>query len=236
MRDVSLDSDRCDWLVELTNGTLVDVVRDILQGYYLGVIRELVASEGDERDELAYQTLEWTVEQLADRNLSELAWGIDWVTKRQLLADYEAAGDRGLLVCNQYAFVDGQIRQYVEAGTLAGEQESLFDLHLALEFTASHLTEGVDLSASSISDALSRPPVGTRESLRAHLIRVHEKEIVAANWEKLYFSDGSFLTLPDPTQALCFVSEGTDNLAQHAAAAVVGADRIGEDRGYESVS
>ena len=114
-KEISQDTQECDWEIQLKNGERTDAV-SILQ-FYLGAIEKMQESEGGERskwDEIGLKGLKELIEDLEARSLEKYVDGIEWVTKLALLVNYEPrSAFEGMGICNQYAVVDESVLYYL---------------------------------------------------------------------------------------------------------------------------
>lgn len=198
---VSLDGEGMAWQVDLRGGRRVDAVADLLEGFYLQRVGELVDREGDAEDRAAFEVLAWTVRRLAERDLGALEWGLDWVTKRRLIEEYGVHAQVAAALCNQFSYIDSGVEWYLDRPVDESLRDSLFEPDLAVGFAIERLPVGERGLPALVQTALKEPPSHTREASRLSLLRRFESDVVRAGWERLYFRDGRVVVFGDPTGA-----------------------------------
>jgi len=186
IKGLTLDTEQCNWSVALEDGTEVDAMADVMEGFYLAGVEEMM-SEGDpsEGDKTAFKLIEATLQGLGERRLELFIDGIDWVTKKALVEEY-AGGATGeqLAVVNQYALIDGSVLEYIDKEP--GETQTTFSWADSLDFAGDAipwvdwdgLTEKVEM-------ALKTGPEGTREYIRCLVAREFPFLVESIEWESI---------------------------------------------------
>lgn len=205
-KELSLDTQECEWKVRLKNGEMTDAV-SILQ-FYLNAIAEMQESEGIEVSkwaEIGLNCLNELVKDLEARRLEDYVDGIDWVTKLALLVNYEPKSpSEGISICNQYALLDESV-MYLYFHGLDDEKRSidradkrdypcLFNPEDSLAFAKSKLRQ-VDWSSlpERVRYAVGNAPEQTRDFFRAKLLKGYGSQIKKVNWSKLVLGEATIL-------------------------------------------
>lgn len=198
-RALTMEPEVDRWEVRLRNGQRVKVLEDLLEGFYLARLDRWLERAGDRGDRRAFEVLQRVVRRLAEGRIEEFCWGLDWVTKLELLGAYQARGESAVHVMNQYALVDGGIGYYRDPAISTGACDSLYDPAAALKFAREHLPwEPWNELAGCLARGLREGPSGTREGLRSYVLRELEEDIEAASWWRFRLRDGTALELPEP--------------------------------------
>ena len=196
-RQLSLSWDPSKWKVQLDDGRTVDALRDILGGFYLEKIAQLVAQEGSPSDRAVVELLSKVITQLATGDFDSLVHGLDWVTKLALLEEYGAHGEEALLVCNQFSLIDEAVRWYLGEEIDLETCDSLHDARASFDYAESRLPDNTGAHLQkSIATAMLNGPIDTREYLRCAILRKFGREVLQISWEKIYFH-GGVICLPD---------------------------------------
>jgi hypothetical protein len=186
IRRLTLDTEQCDWRVALEGGAEVDAIADVMEGFYLAGVEEMI-SEGNpsEGDRMAFKLIEATLQGLGERRLEIFIDGIDWVTKKALVEEYAGGGSgEGLAVVNQYALIDGGVLEYI--GEEPGETQTTFSWADSLDF-ARDTIPWVDWGglAEMVETALRTGPEGTREYIRCLVAREFPFLVESIEWESI---------------------------------------------------
>lgn len=220
IKEISGDTEACEWKVTVQDGRKVDPLAEILEGFYLAGVEEMI-SQGDPSpdDRLAFNLLDATVQVLNERRLEYLLDGIDWITKKMLIEEY-APNDLNdaLGICNQYALIDGTVLGYLGEELNVDERETTFSLERSFEF-ARDAIPAVDWGSMSIliGNALRRGPEDTREYIRCLAAREFPFLLNSVEWERINFHSAS-INLEEPfkfNKAMCgeVLEASTENLA-----------------------
>ncbi len=198
---LALDSEEFNWQVQLKDGSRVDAVKDILVGYYLTKVKELVSKHGGAEDRQAFETVTKILDRLQARDIDSLVWVLDWPTKRMLLKEYEATDSEALTVCNQYSLIDGSIRWYLGEAVDLDSFDCLFSPEEAFEAATKWLPgyRREDL-IQRVTSGLMHGPRTTRDFTRSFFVSKFNGEIVKSSWARLYAKDGAILEMPEPLQ------------------------------------
>jgi proteasome accessory factor A len=186
VKRLTMDTEQCSWRVALEGGAEVDAIADVMEGFYLAGIEEMM-SEGEpsEGDRMAFKLVEATLQGLGERRLELFIDGIDWITKKALVDEY-AEGDpgEGLAVVNQYALIDGAILEYI--GEEPGETHTTFSWADSLGFAKDAIPwEGWDALTEKVETALRSGPEGTREYIRCLVAREFPFLVESIEWERI---------------------------------------------------
>jgi hypothetical protein len=186
IKGLTLDTEQCNWKVTLDDGTEVDAIADVMEGFYLAGVEEMMSEvDPSEGDRMAYKLVEATLQGLDERRLELFIDGIDWITKKALVDEY-AEGDpgEGLAVVNQYALIDGTVLEYV--GEEPGETHTTFSWVDSLGF-ARDAIPWVDWGrlTEKIKMALRSGPEGTREYIRCLVAREFPFLVESIEWERI---------------------------------------------------
>ncbi|MFQ6084701.1 MAG: proteasome accessory factor PafA2 family protein [Candidatus Bathyarchaeia archaeon] len=198
--EVSLDTEDYNWRVELADGRRVDCVSEILDGFYLAKIEEMVSQEeASAQDKMALDILKATVQKLSERSLEYLFNGIDWITKKLLVVEYEPSTTMEAIgLCNEFSLVDDCVEFYVGKGVNFDECDSRFDPRESLAFAkdAAPIPDW-DRLIDRIQTGLTEGPSDTREYFRSSVLKKFPNDIRKISWWKVYF-EGEVIELPEP--------------------------------------
>ena len=220
IRDLTLDAEACNWKITLENGDTVDAIADIMEGFYLAGIEEMM-SEGDpsQEDRMGFNLVEATLRGLGERRLEYFVDGLDWVTKKALIEEYAPGNlEEALGICNQYALIDGSVLGYLGHEVDPGEVQSTFSLEDSLEFARDAIPV-VDWGSLSkwVVHAMRNGPEGTREYLRCLVAREFPFLVNSIEWERITFHSAT-IHLDEPftfNREMCgdALEEATQNFA-----------------------
>jgi len=182
---LTMDTEQCSWRVALEGGEEVDAIADVMEGFYLAGVEEMM-SEGDpsEDDRRAFKLIEATLQGLGERRLELFIDGVDWVTKKALVEEYAGDAEEGLAVVNQYALIDGAALEYM--GEESGETHTTFSWADSLGF-ARDAIPWVDWDglAEKVEKALRMGPEATREYIRCLVAREFPFLVESIEWESI---------------------------------------------------
>jgi proteasome accessory factor A len=197
MKQLSLDLE-LDWKVTLLDGRRVDAVKDILIGYYLKRIETMLEREkACDEDWTAFTRLSQLLGVVAERDLSRLAYCLDWVTKFGLVQACEDTNE-GLAACNQFCLIDGSILNYTgEKDPTQGD--SLFEPKESISKMLNWVPEATpEKIQDDVRQSRFRPPASTRESKRVQALVEKSSEDLEANWSFVAGKQGWERNFPDP--------------------------------------
>jgi len=186
IKELTMDTEQCNWRVALEDGAEVDAMADVMEGFYLAGVEEMM-TEGDpsEGDKMAFKLIDATIQALAERRLELFIDGIDWVTKKALVEEYASgAPGEGLAIVNQFALIDGSVLEYIDKKP--GETQTTFSWTDSLEF-AWDAIPWVDWGglAEKVETALRSGPEGTREYIRCLVAREFPFLVESIEWESI---------------------------------------------------
>ena len=186
VKRLTMDTEKCSWRVTLKGGAQVDAIADVMEGFYLAGVEEMM-SEGEpsEGDRIAFKLVEATLQELGERRLESFTDGIDWVTKKALVDEYaDGKPEEGLPVVNQYALIDGAVLGYV--GEDPGETQTTFSWPDSMGF-ARDAIPWVDWDGltEKVEKALRSGPEGTREYIRCLVAREFPFLVESIEWESI---------------------------------------------------
>lgn len=186
IRRITLDTEQCDWKVKLEGGEEVDGITDIMEGFYLARVEEMVnESDSSEDDRRAFKLIEATLKILGERRLELFIEGIDWVTKKFLVEEYASGDlDKGLAIVNQYALIDDGVLEYIDEKT--GVTQTTFSWTDSLE-VARDAIPWLDWDGlpEKIKTALKTGPEQTREYIRCLVAREFPFLVDSIEWENI---------------------------------------------------
>ncbi len=203
IRILSLDFEQCDWKLTLSNGSNVSAIEDVLEGFYLAKIEDMLDKEGaDSIDTASFSALKWLIQRLKERRLESLINGIDWITKLEIAKEYGVKDVNMLMaLCNQYTLIDEGTRYYVDGAVDLDATESLFD-----PSTLSFLRNLIPLADFEIEKfrgrvkrALRYGPSDTREYLRTLVLHKIPQDVKMISWSRVYFDRKRFVEMKEPT-------------------------------------
>ncbi|MCW4049747.1 MAG: proteasome accessory factor PafA2 family protein [Candidatus Bathyarchaeota archaeon] len=198
MKEMTTDTEALNWKLTLADGTRVDAVADILEGFYLAGVEEMLSrEESTEADRRSFNLIKATVQRLQERSLEYFIDGLDWVTKKTLIDEY-AEGDieEGLGICNQYTLLDETVLRYI--GETVEVDETTFSLDDSMEFARDAIPfENWDALTGKVKHALHNGPEGTREYIRCLAAREFPGLLKSIEWESINFHNAS-IRLDEP--------------------------------------
>jgi len=135
IKELSQDTEKCEWKVELKNGKKVDALADIMEGFYVAGIEELLSQRNTTLDDkMAFNIIHETLQLLGERRLEYFIDGIDWITKKALIEEFAQGNlDEALGICNQFSLIDETVLKYINGG-LENSNVTTFNLEKAIEF------------------------------------------------------------------------------------------------------
>jgi hypothetical protein len=220
IKEISLDPESCDWKVMLKDGRTVDALEEIMEGFYLAGIEEMLDEGGStETDQMGFNVIEATLQGLSEGRLEYFIDGLDWVTKKMLIDEYAQRDvEEALGICNQYALIDDTVLAYLGEPIDIDPIQTTFDLERSLEFAKDAIPK-VNWNSFSefVGEALRKGPEGTREYMRCLVAREFPFMAKQIEWESITFPDAKIL-LYEPfwfNREMCgdSLEEATTNLA-----------------------
>jgi hypothetical protein len=196
IKEISGDAEECNWRVTLDGGGKVDALSEIMEGFYLAGIEEMMdEGEPNQVDRMGFNLIEATLQALGERRLENFLDGLDWVTKKALI-DEHAPNDleEALGICNQYTLLDGGVLRYLEDADIPGEVYTTFNLDGSMEFARDAIPiVQWDALHSQIGHALEHGPESTREYLRCLAAREFPFLLDSIEWESVNFYNASIV-------------------------------------------
>jgi len=195
IKEISLDTQECEWKIKLKNGGKTDAVSILL--FYLEAIEKMYEEkvvEG-EWDKKGKKCLKEVIEKLEARHVEECVDGIDWVTKLALLVNYEPkSASEGISICNQYALLDESVMYYTGDSEESLKGSCLFNPKESQAFAKRELPE---VEWSSLSDrvkyALSNAPEQTRDFFKAELLRRYGSHVKCVSWSTMVLNEAKIM-------------------------------------------
>lgn len=198
IKNLTLDSEECNWKIKLENGSKVDAVADILEGFYIAGIEEMLTQGNPTKeDKMSFNLIKMTLEVLDERRLEYFIDGLDWITKKALIEEY-ADGDaaKGISICNQFTLIDEAVLEYI--GIEPMDPQTTFSVHDSLEFARDAIPlVNWEILNSEINNALRNGPEGTRDYIRCLVAREFPGLVEAIEWERIKFHN-AIIRLEDP--------------------------------------
>ena len=196
IKKISMDFGSCDWKVALKDGRTVDALEEIMEGFYLAGIEEMLDEGGSsETDLMGFNVVKATLQGLSEGRLEYFIDGLDWVTKKMLIDEY-AQGDmeEALGICNQYTLIDDTVLAYLGEPIDIDLVQTTFDLERSLEF-AKDAIPGIDWNGFGrlVGEALRKGPEGTREYIRCLVAREFPFMAKRIEWERITFPNEKIL-------------------------------------------
>ena len=187
IKELTFDTEALDWKVNLEDGGKVDALEDVLEGFYLAGVEEMLSGEeSSEHDQLCFKLIEATINGLEERSLEYFVDGLDWVTKKALVDEYaEGSVEDAMGVCNQFSLIDGTVQAYI-GEPVSGEAVTAFSWEDGLDFARSAVPwEDWDSLESRVSHALRNSPEGSREYIRGLVAREFPNLVESIEWERI---------------------------------------------------
>jgi proteasome accessory factor A len=199
VKELSVDTEGCNWKIELKDGRKVDAVSEILEGFYLAKIEEMLSREEVSLyDKVALNTLKGTIQKLNERDLECLVDGIDWITKKALVEEYGATEVESLGICNEYSLIDKSVLFYLGEKVNFDECDCRFIPTDSLAFIKDAVpTLNWDGLNEKIRYALLHGPEDTREYFRSSILNKFPGAAYKITWWKVFFDKG-IVHLSDP--------------------------------------
>jgi hypothetical protein len=199
-KNLSRDTQECEWTVKLKNGETTDAVA-ILR-FYLDAIERMQDSEGLETskwDDIGLKSLWNLMDDLEARRVERYVDGIDWVTKLALLVNYEPkTAAEGMSICNQYALLDESVLQYLGSGKRATESDCLYNPKDSFAFAQGTLSQ-VDWASlpERVEYAMGNAPEQTRDFFRSALLKRFGAQVRTVSWSTIVLEDAK-IVLDEP--------------------------------------
>jgi proteasome accessory factor A len=198
IRSLTLDSEECNWKIKLENGQKVDAIAEILEGFYIAGIEEMLTQGNPTKeDKMSFNLIKMTLEILGERRLEYFIDGLDWITKKALIEEYaDGNAEKGISICNQYNLIDEAVLEYI--GFEPRDTQTTFSVHDSLEFAmdAIPLVNWKTLTIE-INKALRNGPEGTRDYIRCLIAREFPGLVEAIEWERIKFHN-AIIRLEEP--------------------------------------
>ena len=211
VKEISGDTEVCNWKVVLDDGSKVDAISDIMESFYLAGIEEMLDENAhNDTDRMGFNLIKATLDGLGSRRLEYFIDGLDWVTKKTLIDEYSENIEDVLGICNQYTLLDEGVLGFIGGDT--GECHSTFDLKSGIQF-AEDAIPLVDWSSlgGRIKRALKYGPENTRGYLRSLVAREFPNFVKSVEWERVNFPR-AIIQLQEPFR---FNKEMCGDLAEH---------------------
>jgi hypothetical protein len=207
MRKITLDTEECDWKLELEGGSKVDAIGDVMIGHYLaGIEKMLENEESTDADDYAFRLLEATLEAFEARQLEYFIDGIDWVTKKALIEEYANSPETGVALCNQFTVLDDTVLEYVGEKPDPSDNHTTFSLRDSMEFAEDAIPwEDWANLTNQIKHGLINGPEGTRDYIRCLAVREFQGLLNSVEWESINFHNAK-IRLDEPfifNKAMC---------------------------------
>jgi len=202
MRAITLDTEECNWKLELENGSRVDAIGDVMIGHYRAGIENMLENEDStEADYNAFRLLEASLEAFEARQLEYFIDGIDWVTKKALIDEYAGnETETGVALCNQFTLLDESVLEYIGEKPDPSNIQTTFSYTDSLEFARDAVPwEDWDNLTSLVKHGLMNGPEGTREYIRCLAVREFQGLLESIEWESINFHN-SKIRLDEPFQ------------------------------------
>ncbi len=186
MRALTLDTEECNWKLELEDGNKVDAIEDVM-AYYLGKVEEMLSEEATQADWNAFKLIQATTVALGERKLEYFIDGIDWITKKELIDEY-ADGDveTGMALCNQFTLLDDSVLEYL--GETPAESQTTFSYGAALDFAKDAIPwEDWGNFTLKVQKGLLTGPEGSRDYLRCLVLREFPGLLESIEWASINF-------------------------------------------------
>jgi hypothetical protein len=199
IKELTLDTENCEWKVELKNGKKVDALTDIMEGFYIAGIEEMLSQRNTTlEDKMAFNIIHETIQLLGERRLEYFIDGIDWITKKALIEEFAQGNlDEASGICNQFSLIDETVLKYINGG-LENSNITTFNLEKAIEFTkdAIPIIDWNNLP-KKIKFALRNGPQGTREYIRCLVAKEFPGLVEQIEWERIKFHNAT-IRLQEP--------------------------------------
>lgn len=197
LKHISMDLN-FEWKVKLIDGQTVDSVKDILIGYYLKKIETMLDREkAPDEDWTAFERLSKFIKVIAERNLSSLVYGIDWVTKLFIIEACDGPKE-GITACNQFCLTDESILKYT-GENMNSLGDSLFEpdesISKFVKWLPEMTPEGIKIA---VREGIFNPPQFTREKKRVQLLAERSEANFEASWAFVIDEDGLERLFPEP--------------------------------------
>ncbi len=179
-RDLSIDTESFEWKLRSDN-KLIDCF-DIL-GEYFAACETMVKEEGDQEDRKALKAVESALRALENRRLETLINGLDWITKKFYLEEFDE--EEWLGFSNQYSYIDQGSLFYTGKPV---NSASFFYPEDSLRFVEDSLGFEKKKIFNDVAKALLEPPSYTRDHEKTQILTGSTEE-KKANWERVYVGE-----------------------------------------------
>jgi proteasome accessory factor A len=200
IKKISVDIEECKWNVILEGNKKVDALSEIMEGFYLAGIEEMMDErETTQVDRMSFKLIEGTLQGLGERRLEYFLDGLDWVTKKALIDEYAPNDvEEAIGICNQYTLLDEGVLKFVGENENTSESYSTFNVERSIDFArdAIPIVEW-DALEKKITNALTYGPENTREYFRCLSAREFPFLANSIKWESVNLYNAS-IRLDDP--------------------------------------
>jgi hypothetical protein len=199
IKELTQDTEKCEWKVELKNGKKVDALADIMEGFYIAGIEEMLTQKNTtHEDKMAFNIIHETLQLLGERRLEYFIDGIDWITKKALIDEYAQGNlNEALGICNQFSLIDETVLKYINGG-LENSNVTTFNIENAIEFAKDAIPIiDWDNLPKKIKIALRNGPQGTREYIRCLVAKEFPGLVEQIEWERIKFHNAT-IRLEEP--------------------------------------
>jgi hypothetical protein len=190
MRKMTIDTEECNWKLELEDGAKVDAIQDVMIGHYLaGIEMMLENEESTDSDHYAFKLLKATLETFETRQLEYFINGIDWVTKKALIEEYANNNpETGVALCNQFTLLDDAVLEYIGETPDSDKIHTTFILKDSLEFAEDAIPwEDWAKFTKLVKRGLVNGPEGSRDYIRCLAVREFQGLLNSVEWESINF-------------------------------------------------
>lgn len=190
IRNISLETEDYEWKLELTNGSKIEVIQDVLIDHYLTGVEEMMTYEpATELDKQVFNLLEATLEAFNSRKLEYFIHGVDWITKKALIEEYAGNDlDLSVSICNQFTLLDDTVLAYVGEPTDSLNTTTTFNYNDSMEFVEDAIPwEDWSNFKEMIKNGLMNGPPGSRDYIRCLAIKEFQGLLKSVEWESINF-------------------------------------------------
>ncbi|RLE52581.1 MAG: hypothetical protein DRJ33_03370 [Candidatus Methanomethylicota archaeon] len=214
-KSLASDVNEMKWKIELKDGRNVDAVDDILIGYYLAKVEEMISksSDADDEDKRAFSLIKAVLNKLSTRSIEYLVDGLDWVTKKVMIEEYGGDIVESITLCNEFSLIDEAVLYYIGESVDFDAVDSRFDPRDSLDFVKTAIPYvDWDKLATWVKEGLTKSPSDTREYLRTNVVKKFTDKVTAVSWAKVYL-EGKPLEMMEP---LAYTEKEVKDLLERA--------------------
>ena len=214
-KELSSDVEELKWKVELKDGRVVDAIDDILSGYYLAKVEDMLSksSDVDDEDRRAFSLIKAVLNKLSTRSIEYLVDGLDWVTKKVMIEEYGGDISESIALCNEFSLIDEAVLYYLGEKVDFDAVDSRFDPRDSLDFVRTAIPYiNWDKLTAWVKEGLTKSPSDTREYLRTNIVKKFTNKVTAVSWAKVYL-EGKPLEMMEP---LAYTEEEVKDLLERA--------------------